>query len=209
MAVREYNFVNGPETASTPSSSDPSSISDLVNLGYANSHYARGVDDVAALKAISAANRSDNLPVFVDSLNEWFIFDSGSSATGNDVTVITPTAGSGRWLRLHKKNTFTLTDSQASFANVTGLVFDKSVIRTVLLAVTAIRGTSARASLRLFLLATDGTNWAMSDGPGVQAPDSGDDGLEFQITSAGQIQYKSDAGASSTLNWKILDITGV
>lgn len=100
MATRDYQFISGPETSDLPTSTDPVADADYVPLGYALKNFARGVADVAAVKAIGATNRQNNLFIFVTSLNAFFVFNSGSSATGNDTTVITPTAGSGRWLRI-------------------------------------------------------------------------------------------------------------
>lgn len=97
--IRDYVFTTGISTSTVPSSSDPSASADLVNKGYADKTYAHGIDTIANLKAVAAASRTDNLPVFVDELSTWFVFDAASSATGDDLTVITPTAGTGRWIR--------------------------------------------------------------------------------------------------------------
>jgi hypothetical protein len=101
MSTRDYQFIVGPETSTLPTATDPVASGDIVNLGYADKTYTHGVADVAAVKAVAAASRTDNMSLWVDSLKAFFYFDSGSSATGDDVQVITPTAGTGRWLKAH------------------------------------------------------------------------------------------------------------
>lgn len=115
MATRDYNFINGPETPTLPTATDPSSSADFMSKGYADKTYTRGVADVASVKSIAAASRTDNETLWVDSLKAFFYFDSGSSAAGDDVNVITPTAGTGRWL----KGTFSLGTTPASSSVVT------------------------------------------------------------------------------------------
>jgi hypothetical protein len=128
--TRIYDFTTGIETAAAPTVSDPSADADVVSLGYANKSYARGVATVAALKALGTSARTDNLPIMVDDLQAWFYFDSASSATGNDLNVITPTAGTGRWIRIGHK-TYTTTERDA-FANVvTGFYFYNSTTQTI------------------------------------------------------------------------------
>jgi len=53
--------------------------------------------NLAALKALAEAGRSDNTMVLVDGLG-IYKFDSGSAAAGDDLNVVVPDAGTGRWL---------------------------------------------------------------------------------------------------------------
>jgi hypothetical protein len=99
MSTRKIDIIAGVETAAFPTATDPSGDSDVMTKGYSDKTYTSGVATVAALKAIAAASRTDAMSIFVKSLNAYFYFSSGSSATGDDISVITPTAGSGRWLR--------------------------------------------------------------------------------------------------------------
>lgn len=69
--------------------------------------YTHGVVDVAALKAIASADRSEALTIFVESLNTFFYFDPSSSATGDDITIVAPTSGTGRWIRVNSSPTIT------------------------------------------------------------------------------------------------------
>lgn len=63
--------------------------------------------NLAALKAINASGLGldegviTNVPGF-----GAFYFDTASTATGDDINVIQPTSGTGRWLRLTQGNTF-------------------------------------------------------------------------------------------------------
>lgn len=60
----------------------------------------------AALTAIAAASRHDDMLVYVasratdgDGGEGWWRFDAGSSATANGGTILAPDAGTGRWIR--------------------------------------------------------------------------------------------------------------
>ena len=209
MPTQQYDFSTGVETAAAPTTSDPSADADLVPLSYANKSYARGLATIAAIKALAAAARTDNLPIFCDELNAWFYFDSASSKTGNNVTVLVPDAGSGRWLRLHKPTEQTLTDASGP-ADVTGAVFDKTVIQSVLIWFTVKRSGATRAASGFLMMVTDGTDWAVAEGTAVALPVSAMDyGITWTVTSAGQLQYTADAGSASKLSWKVLDVTEI
>jgi hypothetical protein len=216
--TREYNFNPGWSTAATPDPTDPTVSTDLVTKGYADKSYARGLQSVALLKAIAAADRADNLPIFVDDLQGWFHFDSSSTATGNDLTVIVPTAGTGRWIRFPNLTTFTIANNQVAAANVTGLVFDKTKVRSFMVEYQIYRSASGgqtRAQRGTLIGITDGTNWDIIERPFVSLPSTSDVGVTFTITSAGQIQYTSDdnggtySAANSKMDWKTTDLMGL
>lgn len=57
------------------------------------------VADIAALKAISSGVRSDGYSLIVHSVNSWFVFNASSTLTGDDISVVTPTSGTGRWIK--------------------------------------------------------------------------------------------------------------
>lgn len=124
MAVREFNFVVGPETSELPSIGVPSSPDDLISQAYADARYTQGsaaVADNAALKAIADAERRDGDFVLVKDSNRVYRFDSGSSASDDGNFVLAPDAGTGRWLRLtilNQANTFT--DETESTSKDTG-----------------------------------------------------------------------------------------
>lgn len=211
--LQKYDFTTGIETAAAPATSTPSADADLITLAFADARYARGVADVATLKAIGATRRAEDLPIWVDSLKAWFIFDADDTQTGDDVNIITPTSGSGRWLRMGGKTKFTIADNQSSAQNVTGLSFDKTKTRSFVLRYTVYRsasGGSTRSQSGLCLFVTDGTNWDYAQGP-----DVGDAGVVLSITSAGQVQYTSDANGgsydanNSWMKYEIADVTEV
>jgi hypothetical protein len=65
----------------------------------------------AALTAIPAANRQDDMLVYVasratdgDGGDGWWRFDAASSATANGGTILAPDAGTGRWFRIDNNN---------------------------------------------------------------------------------------------------------
>jgi hypothetical protein len=61
--------------------------------------WAGSVDTIADLKAIPSQLRQDGFPLLVRSEADWFCYLSGSSHVADDVNVISPNQGSGRWLR--------------------------------------------------------------------------------------------------------------
>lgn len=67
----------------------------------ADGNFADPVATIAALQAVAAADRQDKqIRVVEDNglgQRSLYIFDSASSATGDDLSVVAPTAGSGRW----------------------------------------------------------------------------------------------------------------
>lgn len=67
-------------------------------------NFGEPVADVAALKAVAAASRQDKQLRVVENnglgQRAIYVFDSASTATGDDLSVIVPTAGSGRWFAL-------------------------------------------------------------------------------------------------------------
>jgi hypothetical protein len=65
------------------------------------------VADVNALKAVAVADREDKQVRLVESLGEQFRFDSASALAGDDIKVIAPTAGTGRWLIVEEAVLFT------------------------------------------------------------------------------------------------------
>lgn len=62
----------------------------------------RVCEDTAAVKALIVTSLADNAVVFVDTLQQFFIYDSGSAAAEalTPVSVIAPTAGAGRYLAM-------------------------------------------------------------------------------------------------------------
>jgi hypothetical protein len=108
MAIREYAFNVGVETSELPSTTDPSSDSDLVSKGYADKHYMEGrlsVADVTALKAVAAADRTDGMVCLVESVRQLYSFDADSSESGDDDLIVQPSAGTGRWYKLSSAST--------------------------------------------------------------------------------------------------------
>ncbi len=107
MTTRRYDLNTGIETSSTPTVSDPSTSTDIMSKGYADTTYARrqywghAVADTTALKALGTtgdAQRYDLQVILKDDDNTLWKFDSSSSATEDGISVIQPTTGTGRWL---------------------------------------------------------------------------------------------------------------
>lgn len=101
MATRQYDFIVGPETSTQPTVGTPSASTDLINKGYADIHYMQGrlsCADVTAIKAVAAADRTNGDIVLNRATDKLYRFNSSSTATGDDYNVLTPSAGSGRWI---------------------------------------------------------------------------------------------------------------
>lgn len=144
-----------------------------------------------------------------------YIFNTGvETAALPDVT--TPSADADlvniSYL-LARKTTFTLVNNQVAAANVTGLVFDKTVYRSFEIRYQIYRsaaGGSTRAKRGSLIAVTDGTNWDITEGAAVILPTDTDAGVTFTITSAGQVQYTSDdnggsySAATSVLEYQIV-----
>ena len=140
--TRFYDFLTGYNQTTAPSGSAPSGGSDFITVDYGSLNYARFVGTVANLKAVAVANRTDQLAIFVKSLEAWFYFDSASAVTGDDQNVITPTAGTGRWLRIPLKG---LGQSQdvATAATIAALASSTPVVRLTGSTVTSLQGVTA------------------------------------------------------------------
>lgn len=63
------------------------------------------VADLAALKAVAAADRRDQDYCLLDTANgeRLYKFDSSSAGTGDDYAIVTPNAGTGRWHLVNAK----------------------------------------------------------------------------------------------------------
>lgn len=68
---------------------------------------AEPVADIAALKAVPVAEREDKQERLVEALGTDWRFDSASTLTGDDVKVIAPTVGTGRWILVEEEIAFT------------------------------------------------------------------------------------------------------
>lgn len=106
MATRRYDFLVGAEQATLPSVVDPSTSSDLITLGWlVEKGFSRDAIHAPVLtvqncKDIPATERVDKMVVMVKALGGLFYFDSSSTALSDDILVIQPTSGTGRWLVL-------------------------------------------------------------------------------------------------------------
>lgn len=104
MSLRQLDFVTGIETSSSPAPGTPSADTDLITKGYADDTYAlrsSWYDSQTSnnnIRAIAVADRAHGQVVFQSTSGSFFYFDSGSSATDDDATVLQPSVGTGRWL---------------------------------------------------------------------------------------------------------------
>lgn len=106
MATREYQFITGIETSTSPDPATPSADADIMTKGYADDNYAQFTSwgtkktSNANIKAIAVADRADGQIVFNTASNVFYRFDSGSSATDDGDLVLQPDTGTGRWLKI-------------------------------------------------------------------------------------------------------------
>lgn len=122
MATRDYQFITGPETSTLPTGTTPTLDGDDVTLAYGDQRFLYAVADVAAAKAVTTTRRQNNSLIWVKTLNAYFYFDTASSATNDDLTILTPTSGTGRWLilRTYEQGVVTLNASAGSKTIKTG-----------------------------------------------------------------------------------------
>lgn len=100
---------------------------------------------------------------------------------------------------------FTIANGQASAANVTGLSFSGASYRTVVIYYQVYRNTTGgsgvervQSGMMIANYKTVAATWEITMGPAV-----GDAGVEFSITSAGQVQYVSDTQAGTPATSKM------
>lgn len=95
--------------------------------------------------------------------------------------------------------TFTIADNQSSPANVTGLLFDKTAYRSVVVYWQVYRkstsgGGQTRVQVGRAFLIHDDTNWVLTQGP-MSATDAG---VILDVSaSTGQVTYTSDANGGT------------
>lgn len=203
MGTREYRFVGGVETASLPSAGTPSSSSDLLTKGYADANYTQGkasVADVAALKAVGSADRSDGMLVVIQSTNSAYIFDAGSSATGDDNGVITPTSGTGRWIKVRENQ---LTASRAIASDANGNLVASSATATelgYLSGVTSAVQTQITGKTDKSTLTTKGDIYVATGASTITRVGVGTDGqvLQADSTQSTGVKWGSPSGLSNS-----------
>jgi hypothetical protein len=95
---------------------------------------------------------------------------------------------------------FSFANNQSVAANITGLVFNNSSVRSFVSEVAIERGTSSEA----YILNGVNINGTFS----MSQESVGDDtGVEFSITSSGQVQYTSTDGVSGTIRFRARSLT--
>lgn len=58
-----------------------------------------GGTELKAIDTTSAVNWPDGITAYVLSVRDYFVLDRSSAATADDITVVAPTTGPGRWIR--------------------------------------------------------------------------------------------------------------
>lgn len=93
-----------------------------VTVGYA-------VADVATLKAIDTTQLVDGYSRLVISLRSWFVYISTATGTGDNLFLITPNSGTGRWISQKVLESNSISDSvisSISQSKITNLITDLS-----------------------------------------------------------------------------------
>jgi hypothetical protein len=84
-----------------------------------------------------------------------------------------------------------ISDSQTTFANISGFNFDPNTVRGAIIEYSIYRsssaGEAAEAGQMMIVYKDDAATWDIAQYY------AGNSGVEFQITSAGQVQYKVPA----------------
>lgn len=94
-----------------------------VKIGYS-------IADISAIKALPTALLLDGYTRLCRSVNAWFSYNPTSTATADDVSILLPASGTGRWLKLKADVTATdvLNLSEAVDDRVAALVQNSSTI---------------------------------------------------------------------------------
>lgn len=142
MTTRIYDFITGVDQTMPPTGSTPTGDNDFITVAYAATKYARFEDSVAALKAVTPTTRADALPIYVKSLDAWFQFDAASAVTGDDENIITPTTGTGRWLRIQWRG-MGQSANVATAATIAALASATPVVRLTGSTLTTLQGIAA------------------------------------------------------------------
>lgn len=105
-AVRQYDFIVGPETSELPDIGVPTDDSDLISKGYADLHYVQGsqsVADVTALAALDSSERSNGDLVFVRGAGTLYYYVAAASDTADGDLIVEPGDSTGRWFKIQIK----------------------------------------------------------------------------------------------------------
>ena len=103
---RDYDFVISVTSDTAPTPATPTDDNDSLSKGYADDNFSKmsswydKQSAVSGIKAIDSATRSNGQIVYCISNSSFYQFDSASSATGDDNLVLTPSSGTGRWLKI-------------------------------------------------------------------------------------------------------------
>lgn len=94
-----------------------------VKIGYS-------ISDISAIKSLPTSLLTSGYARLCRSINAWFSYDSVSTATPDDVSVLLPTSGTGRWFKLKADVAATdiLNFSEAIDDRVSSLVQNSSTI---------------------------------------------------------------------------------
>lgn len=236
MATREYQFIVGPETSTLPTAGTPTDDLDIITKGFADSHYAQGklsVADITALKAVTntgSTARVNGDIIEVQSTNAVYVFDSDSALSGNDDTVVTPTAGTGRWLKVgapiaaSTDNRLPKYDGTGGGLQTTGITVDDSNNVTGVNNMTidgdlTVKGTTTSIETTNLqvedanILINDGGNDATSEGAGITVERTGTNGSliyanaatsKFKVGALGSEVEIADISSSQVLTNKTI-----
>lgn len=83
--------------------------------------YADIASTISQLKALNTAELEDKLTIFVKELNSWVTYDSSSNLASDDITVISPSSGVGRWKVTNILSTSYLFKSFQTSENISAL----------------------------------------------------------------------------------------
>lgn len=114
----------------------------------ANTAELRVVADTAACKAIAAANRANLDVVFLADSGQALYFSAASSAAealGPPITVIAPTAGTGRWLALALPPTASVAAAQLTTGAVTEAKLGSASVTATKIGIAALAAPAAVA----------------------------------------------------------------
>lgn len=180
-AVRQYDFIVGPETSELPDIGVPTDDSDLISKGYADLHYVQGsasVANVTALAALDSSDRSTGDLVFVRAEKTLYHYDASASDSADGDLIVEPTDTTGRWFKVQIRPKATGSTASPTVITAVGgitpanavdeIIFVKSDGGAVTISASPAIAAGSFVGQYLTLIGTDDTNsLQIQDGTGL------------------------------------------
>lgn len=79
------------------------------------------ISDISAIKSLPTALLTNGYARLCRSVNAWFSYNATSTATADDISILLPASGIGRWFKLEAKNQNITISGDASGSGATSI----------------------------------------------------------------------------------------